>query len=103
MDIEEGAYMVMFRPGIPYLDIVYRVKQEFGVPTFVYQVSVEYAMHQAAVQNGWLDGEQVMMESLLCIKRSGAEAILNYYAKEAAAYLNASRYSFSFNSKLTVL
>jgi len=91
MDIEEGADMVMVKPGMPYLDIVYRVKQEFGVPTFVYQVSGEYAMHQAAVQNGWLDGEQVMMESLLCIKRAGADAILTYYAKEAAAYLNASR------------
>ena len=87
LDIDEGADMVMIKPGMPYLDIVYRVKQNFAVPTFVYQVSGEYAMHQAAIQNGWLDKDKVMMESLLCIKRAGADAILTYYAKDAARYL----------------
>jgi porphobilinogen synthase len=84
MDLAEGADMVMVKPGMPYLDIVRRVKENFGVPTFVYQVSGEYAMHKAAAQNGWLDDLAVMQESLLCIKRAGANAILTYYAKQFA-------------------
>ncbi len=90
LDLAEGADMVMVKPGMPYLDIVRRVKDEFGVPTFVYQVSGEYAMHMAAAQNGWLDEEAVMMESLLCIKRAGADGILTYFAKKAAVLLNRS-------------
>lgn len=87
LDLAEGADMVMVKPGMPYLDIVSRVKQEFRVPTFVYQVSGEYAMHMAAAQNGWLDEDAVAMESLLCIKRAGADAILTYFAKKAARIL----------------
>lgn len=87
LDLAEGADMIMVKPGLPYLDIVYRVKQEFGVPTCVYQVSGEYAMHMAAAQNGWLDEDAVAMESLLAIKRAGADAILTYFAKKAAAIL----------------
>jgi porphobilinogen synthase len=87
LDLAEGADMVMVKPGMPYLDVVRRVKDEFGVPTFVYQVSGEYAMHMAAAQNGWLDEEAVMMESLLCIKRAGADGILTYFAKKAATLL----------------
>ncbi|NKB34494.1 MAG: porphobilinogen synthase [Pseudomonadales bacterium] len=84
LDLAEGADMVMVKPGLPYLDIVHRVKQEFGVPTFVYQVSGEYAMHMAAAQNGWLEEDAVAMESLIAIKRAGADAILTYFAKKAA-------------------
>ncbi|MBF2052257.1 MAG: porphobilinogen synthase [Candidatus Sericytochromatia bacterium] len=91
LDLEEGADMVMVKPGMPYLDIVRRVKERFGVPTFVYQVSGEYAMHKAAFAQGWLDPEAVMLESLLAFKRAGADAILTYFAKEAAALLQASR------------
>ncbi len=87
MDLAEGADMIMVKPGMPYLDIVYRVKESFGVPTFVYQVSGEYAMHQAAAAKGWLDGPAVMMESLLALRRAGADAILTYYAKSAARAL----------------
>ncbi|MDD7805510.1 MAG: porphobilinogen synthase [Endozoicomonas sp. (ex Botrylloides leachii)] len=87
LDLREGADIVMIKPGMPYLDIVSRVKKEFKVPTFVYQVSGEYAMHMAAVQNGWLDGKAVMMESLTAIKRAGADGILTYYAIEAARVL----------------
>ncbi|MFK5985382.1 MAG: porphobilinogen synthase [Pseudomonadota bacterium] len=87
MDIEEGADMIMVKPGLPYLDIVRRVKQEFGVPTFAYQVSGEYAMIKAAAQNGWLDEKKVIMESLLCFKRAGADGILTYFAKQVAQYL----------------
>jgi porphobilinogen synthase len=87
LDLAEGADMIMVKPGLPYLDIVYRIKQEFGVPTCVYQVSGEYAMHMAAAQNGWLDEDAVAMESLLAIKRAGADAILTYFAKKAAAIL----------------
>ena len=87
LDLAEGADMIMVKPGLPYLDIVYRVKQEFGVPTCVYQVSGEYAMHMAAAQNGWLDEDAIAMESLLAIKRAGADAILTYFAKKAAAIL----------------
>lgn len=88
-DLAEGADMVMVKPGMPYLDIVSRVKTEFKVPTMVYQVSGEYAMHMAAAQNGWLDEGAVAMESLLCIKRAGADAILTYFAKKAARLLKA--------------
>ena len=87
LDLHEGADMVMVKPGMPYLDIVRRVKDQFGVPTFVYQVSGEYAMHMAAVQNGWLDEKSVVMESLVCIKRAGADGILTYFAKRAAEWL----------------
>jgi porphobilinogen synthase len=87
LDIEEGADMVMVKPGMPYLDIVRRVKDEFGVPTFAYQVSGEYAMLKAAAQNGWLDGQACMMESLLAFKRAGADGILTYFAMEAARLL----------------
>ena len=87
MDIQEGADMIMVKPGMPYLDIVRRVKSELKVPTFVYQVSGEYAMHMAAIQNGWLDKDQIVMESLLCIKRAGADGILSYFAKDAARML----------------
>jgi porphobilinogen synthase len=87
MDIAEGADMVMVKPGMPYLDIVRRVKDEFRMPTFVYQVSGEYAMLKAAAQNGWLDGDAVMMESLLGFKRAGADGILTYFAIEAAKQL----------------
>jgi porphobilinogen synthase len=88
LDLMEGADMVMIKPGMPYLDIVRRVKDSFGVPTFVYQVSGEYAMHMAAAQNGWLDEKAVAMESLVCIKRAGADGILTYFAKRAAQWLN---------------
>lgn len=87
LDLEEGADMIMVKPGMPYLDIVRRVKDELAVPTFVYQVSGEYAMHVAAFQNGWLDKEQVMMESLIAFKRAGADGILTYFAKDVAKYL----------------
>lgn len=88
LDIQEGADMVMVKPGMPYLDIVQRVKTKLGVPTFVYQVSGEYAMLMAAAQNGWLDEKAVMMESLLSMKRAGADGILTYFAKKAAIELN---------------
>ncbi len=87
LDLEEGADMVMIKPGMPYLDIVRRVKQAFGAPTFVYQVSGEYAMLKAASQNGWLDEEAVVLEALTAIKRAGADGILTYYALQAAAWL----------------
>jgi porphobilinogen synthase len=87
LDLAEGADMVMVKPGMPYLDIVRRVKEELGAPTLVYQVSGEYAMHMAAARNGWLDENAVAMESLLCIKRAGADAILTYFAKKAARLL----------------
>lgn len=87
LDLEEGADMVMVKPGMPYLDIVRRVKDEFGVPTFAYQVSGEYAMHMAAIQNGWLAEQPVIMESLLAFKRAGADGILTYFAKKVAIWL----------------
>lgn len=87
LDIEEGADMVMVKPGMPYLDIVRRVKDEFRVPTFAYQVSGEYAMLNAAAQNGWLDREKVMLESLLSFKRAGADGILTYFAVDCAKWL----------------
>ncbi len=88
LDLAEGADMVMVKPGMPYLDIVRRVKETFAVPTFAYQVSGEYAMLEAAARNGWLDGDRVMMESLLGFKRAGADAVLTYFAPRAAAILN---------------
>jgi porphobilinogen synthase len=87
LDIAEGADMVMVKPGMPYLDIVRRVKDEFKVPTFAYQVSGEYAMLKAAAQNGWLDHDAVMMESLLAFKRAGADGVLTYFALQAARLL----------------
>jgi porphobilinogen synthase len=87
LDINEGADMVMVKPGLPYLDIVYRVKTTFGVPTYAYQVSGEYAMLKAASQNGWLDEKAVVMESLLAFKRAGADGILSYYAMEVAKWI----------------
>lgn len=87
LDLEEGADMVMVKPGLPYLDIVRRVKDQFGAPTFVYQVSGEYAMLKAASQNGWLDERACVLEALLSMKRAGADAILTYYALDAARWL----------------
>ena len=87
LDLAEGADMVMVKPGMPYLDVVRRVKDEFGVPTFAYQVSGEYAMLKAAAQNGWLDHDMVMHESLLAFKRAGADGILTYFAREVARQL----------------
>ena len=87
LDLEEGADMVMIKPGMPYLDIVRRIKDRFGAPTFVYQVSGEYAMLKAASQNGWLDERSVVMESMLGFKRAGADAILTYYARDVAQWL----------------
>jgi porphobilinogen synthase len=91
LDLQEGADMVMIKPGLPYLDIVRRVKDAFGVPTFVYQVSGEYAMLEAAIRNQWLDGRSVILESLLSIRRAGADGILTYHAKRAAAWLREHR------------
>jgi len=91
LDIGEGADMVMVKPGMPYLDIVRRVRDEFNFPTYAYQVSGEYAMLKAAAQNGWLDHDAVMMESLLAFKRAGADGILTYFALEAARFLKATK------------
>lgn len=88
LDLAEGADMVMVKPGMPYLDVVRRIKDELKAPTFVYQVSGEYAMHKAAAQNGWLDDDAIMQESLMCMKRAGADGILTYYAKQYAEWLN---------------
>ncbi len=88
LDLEEGADMIMIKPGMPYLDIVRRVKDEFGAPTFVYQVSGEYAMLMAASQNGWLSEKEIIMESLLGMKRAGADGILTYFAKQVAQWLS---------------
>ena len=87
LDLEEGADMVMIKPGLPYLDIVRRIKEEFGVPTFVYQVSGEYAMVMAASGKGWLDERAIVLESLTAIKRAGADGILTYFAKRVAEWL----------------
>ena len=89
LDVAEGADMLMVKPGLPYLDILYRVKQAFALPTFAYQVSGEYAMIKAAAERGWLDGERVMMESLLAFKRAGADGVLTYFAVDAARRLKA--------------
>jgi len=86
-DIEEGADMVMVKPGLPYLDIIRRVKDNFAVPVFAYQVSGEYAMIMAAANNGWIDGEKAMLESLLAFKRAGASGVLTYFAVRAAKKL----------------
>ena len=88
LDIKEGADAVMVKPGLPYLDIVYRIKTEFMIPTFVYNVSGEYAMLKAAAENGWLDERDVVMESLLACKRAGADAILTYFAMQVAGWLS---------------
>jgi porphobilinogen synthase len=90
LDIAEGADMVMVKPGLPYLDIVRRVKDEFRMPTFAYQVSGEYSMLKAAAANGWLDQDAVMMESLLAFKRAGADGVLSYFALDAARRLQRS-------------
>ena len=87
LDLHEGADMVMIKPGMPYLDIVRRVKDKFGAPTFVYQVSGEYAMLKAASQNGWLDEKACVLEALLAFKRAGADGILTYFALDAARWL----------------
>ncbi|MDA7746117.1 porphobilinogen synthase, partial [Psychromonas sp.] len=87
LDIQEGADMVMVKPGMPYLDIVRRVKSELKVPTFAYQVSGEYAMHKAAIDNGWLKERECVLESLLCFKRAGADGVLTYFAKQVAQWL----------------
>ena len=87
LDIAEGADSVMVKPGMPYLDVIRQVKDQFGVPTFAYQVSGEYAMHMAAIQNGWLKEKESIMESLLCFKRAGADGILTYFAKRVAQWL----------------
>ncbi|WP_432765416.1 porphobilinogen synthase [Halomonas pelophila] len=87
LDLAEGADMVMIKPGMPYLDVVRRVKDELKVPTFAYQVSGEYAMHMAAFENGWLEADAVILESLLCFKRAGADGVLTYFAKRAARLL----------------
>jgi len=87
LDLQEGADMVMVKPGMPYLDIIHRVKEQYGVPTFAYQVSGEYAMIKAAAMNGWLDEKQVVLESLLAFKRAGCDAVLTYYAKSVAQWL----------------
>ena len=88
LDLQEGADMVMVKPGMPYLDIIRRVKEQYGVPTFAYQVSGEYAMIKAAAMNGWLDEKQVVLESLLAFKRAGSDAVLTYYAKSVARWLH---------------
>lgn len=87
LDIDEGADMVMIKPGLPYLDIIYRTKQTFGIPTFAYHVSGEYAMLKAAAQNGWINEEKIALETLLSFKRAGADAVLTYYAKQVAEWL----------------
>ncbi|MDY6944199.1 MAG: porphobilinogen synthase [Pseudomonadota bacterium] len=91
LDLQEGADMVMIKPGLPYLDIVRRVKDTFGAPTFVYQVSGEYAMQMAAFRNGWLDERAIVLETLMSIRRAGADGILTYFAKKAAAWLKETR------------
>ncbi|MBL6735413.1 MAG: porphobilinogen synthase [Shewanellaceae bacterium] len=88
LDIQEGADMVIIKPGMPYLDVLYRVKKTLAVPTFAYQVSGEYAMQQAAFAQGWLEPKSTILESLLCFKRAGADGILTYHAKQAATWLN---------------
>jgi porphobilinogen synthase len=92
LDIEEGADIIMVKPALPYLDIIYRVKQTFDLPVAAYNVSGEYAMIKAAAQLGWIDGERVMLEALLSIKRAGADMILTYFAKEAARLLTSSHF-----------
>ena len=88
LDLVEGADIVMVKPGLPYLDVIRRVKDQFGVPVAAYQVSGEYAMLQAAIGNGWLDERKALLEALLCFRRAGADLILSYYAQQAAQWLN---------------
>jgi porphobilinogen synthase len=90
-DLAEGADMVMVKPGLPYLDVVHRVKKTFGAPTFAYQVSGEYAMIMAAAQNGWIDGERAMLESLMAFRRAGCDGVLTYFALDAARAIRAGR------------
>ena len=87
LDIAEGADIVMVKPGLPYLDILFRVKERFGMPTFAYQVSGEYALIMAAAERGWIDGDKAVLESLLCLKRAGADAVLTYFAPRVAKLL----------------
>ena len=87
LDVEEGADMLMVKPGLPYLDICWRLKEAFGMPTFAYQVSGEYTQIKAAAMNGWIDGERIMMETLLCFKRAGCDGILSYFSLEVARKL----------------
>ena len=87
LDVQEGADMVMVKPGMPYLDVVTRVKQTLAVPTMAYQVSGEYSMLQAAIAQGWLNEKEAVLESLLCFKRAGADAVLTYFAKQVAIWL----------------
>ena len=89
LDLEQGADMIMVKPGLPYLDIVHRVKTKFGVPTFAYQVSGEYSMIMGAAENGWIDGEMAMYESLMAFKRAGADGVLTYFAPRMAERLRA--------------
>ena len=89
LDVAEGADMLMVKPGLPYLDVLWRMKEAFKMPTFAYQVSGEYAMIKAAAQNGWLDERAVVMESLMAMKRAGADAILTYFAIDVARWLKA--------------
>ena len=86
-DVEEGADMLMVKPGLPYLDICWRLKEAFGLPVFAYQVSGEYSQIKAAAANGWIDGERAMLETLLCFKRAGCDGILTYFAPEVARLL----------------
>ena len=90
LDVAEGADMVMVKPGMPYLDIITRIKQEFGMPTFAYQVSGEYSMIKAASENGWLDEKSAVLESLLCFKRAGADGVLSYFTKDVIDWLHES-------------
>ncbi|MBE7204355.1 MAG: porphobilinogen synthase, partial [Parafilimonas terrae] len=90
LDLDEGADSVMVKPGLPYLDIIRRVRDEFQVPTFAYQVSGEYAMIEAAARNGWLDGDRAMVEALLAFKRAGADGVLTYHAPRVAERLRRS-------------
>ena len=89
LDLEQGADMIMVKPGLPYLDVLHRVKAKFGVPTFAYQVSGEYSMIMAAAQNGWIDGDKAMLESLVAFKRAGADGVLTYFAPRVAERLRA--------------
>jgi porphobilinogen synthase len=89
MDLQEGADMVMVKPGMPYLDVIRRIKDAYGAPTYAYQVSGEYAMLKAAAQHGWLDERACVLEALLAFKRAGADGILTYFARDAARYLRA--------------
>jgi porphobilinogen synthase len=91
LDLQEGADMVMVKPGMPYLDIVRRVKDEFRAPTYVYQVSGEYAMLMAAIRNGWLDEKKVILEALLAFKRAGADGVLSYFSLQVARWLREAR------------